>query len=514
MYSPDSPHSVFCYPCWWSESWDAKTYARDYDFTRPFFEQFKELLLAVPRPGIIKQGQSINSEYTNRVTDMKNCYLVFATTGAENSRYSTWIMSSKECLDCFGTQKSERCYECIDCSQCYSVAFSQESNNCSDSWFLLNCMNVQNSFGCVNLKNKQYCIWNEQYTKEEYEKKIAELNIHSARSVELLRKKFDEFKRQFIVPALVVRQGMRVSGNWIDHCQDVSRSFTCRNVQNVRYGLSLFDAKDSMDFNHWGATAERMYEVQNCGRQIANLKFANECWEQVIDCEYVMNCHGSKDLFGCVGMKKSQYCILNKQYTKEEYETMVGKIKMQMDTTPYIDKRGLVYKYGEFFPSDLSPFVYNETMGHDFFPLSKEDAIVAGYGWRDEPQRNYKITMQPDELPDSAADAGDEVTKAIISCAHNGCMHQCTTAFRILPEDLTLYKLASLPLPRLCPNCRHYERIAKRNPLTLWPRSCQCPGAATHQHGETQCQNQFETSYAPDRPEKVYCIECYQQEVA
>ena len=61
-------------------------------------------------------------------------------------------------------------------------------------------------------------------------------------------------------------------------------------------------------------------------------------------------------------MRNNSYCILNKQYTKEEYEALVSKIIEQMNTMPYVDKNGVTYKYGEFFPIELSPFGYNETV--------------------------------------------------------------------------------------------------------------------------------------------------------
>ena len=82
----------------------------------------------------------------------------------------------------------------------------------------------------------------------------------------------------------------------------------------------------------------------------------------------------------------------------------------------------------------------------------------------------------------------------------------------------------NLPLPRLCPNCRHYQRIKQRNPLKLWKRQCQCAGQKSengiyqntikHSHENQPCPNEFETSYSPDRKEIVYCEKCYQAEVA
>ena len=71
-----------------------------------------------------------------------------------------------------------------------------------------------------------------------------------------------------------------------------------------------------------------------------------------------------------------------------------------------------------------------------------------------------------------------------------------------------------LPLPRKDFECRHRDRMAKRNPRKLWHRKCM----------KENCANEFETAYAPDlryaegsgeasRPEIIYCERCYQAEI-
>lgn len=515
MFPEQSPYTVYCKECWWSDGWDGMKFGRDYDFSKPFFTQWQELFAAVPRMGKIQQGNIVGSEYANRADDMRNCYLVYLSSGSEYCRYGDWNMFSKESLDCYNIFKCERCYECIDCRLCYNVAFSQESASCRDSWFLFNCQNVSNSFGCVNLRNKQFCFFNEQLTKEGYQEKITSLDLGDAKNVELQRQAFNKFKSTFIVPALVTHQSDDVSGNWVESCRNTHDSFGVTGCDNVRHACNLISSKDSMDYISWANPGERVYETINAGRQIGNSKFLNECWDQVADCEYAMNCHGVRNLFGCIGLRKQEFCILNKQYTKEEYELMVGKIKKQMDEMPYVDKAGHVYKYGEFYPMELAPYSYNETLAQEFFPLTEQQVASQQLQWKPTSARNYKITLPADKVPEKVAEITDDFSKEIVGCQHGGsCGHQCTTAFRVLPEDIEMFKRTGLPLPKLCPNCRHFERLAKRNPLRLWNRACQCPGAATHQHGETPCQNQFETSYAPERPEKVYCIDCYQAEVA
>ena len=47
------------------------------------------------------------------------------------------------------------------------------------------------------------------------------------------------------------------------------------------------------------------------------------------------------------------------------------------------------------------------------------------------------------------------------------------------------------------------ELYKERGPVKLWHRKCMNKG----------CNNEFETSYAPERPEIVYCESCYNQEV-
>ena len=106
----------------------------------------------------------------------------------------------------------------------------------------------------------------------------------------------------------------------------------------------------------------------------------------------------------------------------------------------------------------------------------------------------------------------DSITSEIIGCEHEGkCKEQCTTAFRITEPELQFYKSQNLPLPHLCPNCRHYQRVLQRNPNKFWHRKCMCN--KQHAHHKGSCDIEFETSYAPDRPEIVFCEKCYQQEV-
>ena len=186
-------------------------------------------------------------------------------------------------------------------------------------------------------------------------------------------------------------------------------------------------------------------------------------------------------------------------------------------------------EWGEFFPHTLSPHAYNETAALEWSPLTKEEALKRGYRWKDAAKKEYTPTKTAADLPKTITEVDDSILNEIIECAHASpsslsCNHKCTTAFKIVPAELQLYRKLDIPPPTLCPNCRHYARLAIRNPAKLWKRTCQCAGASSekgvyknttsHFHEEKPCPNEFETSFAPERPEIVYCEQCYNAEIA
>ena len=48
IYATNKPMPVYCNSCWWSNKWDPMEYGTDYDFSKPFFEQFNKLQSRVP----------------------------------------------------------------------------------------------------------------------------------------------------------------------------------------------------------------------------------------------------------------------------------------------------------------------------------------------------------------------------------------------------------------------------------------------------------------------------------
>ena len=507
IYSVESKDNVYCDRCWWSDNWDANIYSKEYDFSKPFLKQFFELFHNVPVPNLFAFGTTmINSEYCNMANDMKNCYLLHDGTFDENVSYGSGAFYTKDSLDVTMVRKCELCYEIVTCINCYNTFFSQNCQDCVGVYFSYSLRGCNNCFGCVNLNKKSYCIWNVQYTKEVYEEKLKSFNLDSYKNIFSIKEKVNQFWKKFPRKYYFGVQNLNVTGDYLENSKNAKTCFGAANLEDSKFCsfVSNGPVKTTYDFTHYGDNIELINECLQSGDGIYNVKCGWGVWTNSNNINYCITMPGSSYCFGCIGLKKKKYCILNKQYTKEEYEELLPKIINHMNEMPYIDSKGRIYRYGEFFPLEFSPFGYNETTAQEYFYLDKNQAQMSGFNWVDYKKRDYEITKNFEEIPDSINEISDSILNEVIGCEHKGeCKENCMTAFKILPEDLKFYKRLSLPLPRLCPNCRHYQRLKQRNPLKLWHRKCMKAG----------CSNEFETSYSPDRPEIIYCEKCYQNEV-
>lgn len=237
------------------------------------------------------------------------------------------------------------------------------------------------------------------------------------------------------------------------------------------------DGKDCMDCNY-SERPELVYEhIGYCDNNM--VRFCNtsgKCYETF----YSEFCTSCKYCFGCIGLQHNEYCILNKQYTREEYEALVPRIIEHMKQTG---------EWGEYFPISDSAFAYNETVAQDYFPIDEATARKKGWPWKAESAKEFR--EQTVTVPDDIAEVPDSITSEIFACEMTG------KNFRVIPQELKFYKRMKLPMPRRCPDQRYLDRLAKRNPRTLWKRNC------------SECSVELQTSYAPDRPEAVLCEECY-----
>lgn len=491
IYSPDKPFKIYEKSIWYSDKWEPMDYGRDFDFSRPFFEQFRELMAEVPMLSLILLGDNnVNSDYNNDNMDLKNCYMTFDGGKGVDSYYGESFVDITDCMDFLFVDNCELCYECINCSHCYNLRYSLHCKNCSDSWFLKDCTGCRNCFGCVNLKQKEFHIYNKPVSKDEFDEFMKNFDTGNYAVLADMKHKIHEFYLQHPVRAVHGLQNENAVGDNLTHCKNAYYCFDSNYLQDCEYcSDSQTGAADSWDIDVWGEDMQLCYNCTVCGTHVRNLVGCYYVSENAHDVYYSAFCSRKvHHLFGCIGLRRNEYCIFNKKYSPEEYEKLVAKIIEHMQKTG---------EWGEFFPPEISAFAYNETVAQDYYPLTQEDVSARGWQWRDIEDDIPKVdrTLETSQLPPTINDTPDDILHWAVRCEVTG------RPFVITEPELKFYRQHQLPIPHFHPDERHKQRMALRNPHHLWKRQC------------GKCGAEIETSYSPDRPETVYCEKCFLEAV-
>ncbi len=476
MYHPaTTPFPVYSLDHWWSDNWDPIVYGRDYDFTRPFFDQFAALQHVTPRMSqhIIANDQC---HYVNQCGYSKHCYLSYNCDWSRDCLYATNCLKSTDILDSLFVEQCELGYQLINCKNCYNVAYLQNCQQCSDSFFLKNCIGCQHCFGSVNLRNKQYYWLNEPLSPTEYQRRLHRLQTSSAQHLQQLHTSFLRYLAGHPHRFAEILQSESCTGNYITNSKNCQHCFDIHKGQDLSYSTVYKDSTDCHDCMAGGYHSELCYEMISSGQDVYNCQFVSNVWTNCTDILYSELIVSSQHCFGCISLRNKSHCILNRQYSEAEYHDLKPKIIEHMKSTG---------EWGQFFPAALSPFAYNETVAQEYYPLTKEQALARGYRWRDPDQKQYQ--PQTVTIPDHIADVDDSICKALLACEVTG------KNYKIQRAELSFYRKMSLPIPRRCPDQRHRDRMALRNPRQLYARTCAASGQP------------ILTTYAPDRPERVLC---------
>ncbi|PIZ86748.1 hypothetical protein COX93_03310 [Candidatus Nomurabacteria bacterium CG_4_10_14_0_2_um_filter_30_12] len=488
MYNPKSSYIISCRDCYNGDGWDPKSYAIDYNKSKTFLEQLKELFVRVPKLNLyatLSSGPIINSDYISNAGGAKNCYFLFNGGSAEETLYSRGVRDCRELCDAYFGVNIEQCYETVNVNQSNKIDYGQNIVGCVDSYFIYNCSNLVNCFGCVNLRNKSNYWFNEKISKEEYEKRINEFK-GNYKIREKYIKEFLNFKKQFPHKENNNLKTIDSTGDYLFECKNIKDSFEVTKGENCKYIFSGKKIKDSMGIIGFGFQSELLLECVSTG--YSSKIIASYCIDQSSEVSYSMSCyHNNKNLFGCDSIKNSQYCILNKQYSKEEYEELKEYIIKELT------EQGI---YGLMMPPELSLFAYNETIAQDNMPLTKKEALAQGFRWEDNIQMTMgKETLLPENIPDHIKDVKDEITKEVLKCI------SCERNYKITEQELLFYRKMILPIPRKCFYCRHKDRVIRRGPFKFFVRKC------------SNCNKDVNTNLTEEVAPILYCEKCYQQEV-
>jgi len=469
---------------WWGDGWDPMNFGQDYDSSRFFFDQLKELQEKIPRPHQTGEN-STGCDWCDDVWDSKNCYLSRSLSKCENLNYSYRIVESKDSSDlvfCFNLQNS---YDCLACHNSFNLNFSENSKDCIDSNFLFDCRNCQNCFMSYNLRNKQYCIRNKQYDKEEYEREFKNIKLDSYKNVQILK---DEIKNM-VKNEAVHRENFNLKttnsvGNYLTNCDKCVNCFTWEHSQNCRNLVRGIDTKDCIDqLGTWHVEVSGANSCAYGGYQLKNSSWSNARYSEYLDlCDDVEYC------FGCVGLRKKKYCIFNKQYSKEEYEKLQNKIIKDMES------RG---EYGKFLPYSMGLSGYNLSNGFIYFPDTTKDEIIKKNGYWSEEDMSSTDGISSLELPDSISDTKSDISSQALICPES------KYRFNISQAEYEFHKNKNFALPRLHFDLRMIKKTNKIRVLRSYLYKC------------IYCKNDIMAYYPPEWGyKKIACEECYKHNIA
>jgi hypothetical protein len=372
-----------------------------------------------------------------------NSYFMIACS-AKDSLYSSDAFECQSVAEAYAVKNATECYRVIVGARLYKVRYGYHCYDCSECVFVFDCRNCEFVFGGTNLRNKKYIWFNEQLSREEWERRRAAVDL-SRRSV------VAEHERSF----------QRLIDNdcfWPENFNENTSNCTGDYLRDVLNGEMIFASAGGARDNDWAAYCYEKSEntLLTCGAvnsidsyYDATIPDSSKCLfcinvTRSLNMEYCIACFNCENCFGCVGLNRKKFCILNKQYTEEEYWKTLDALKCAM-----LD-RG---EYGKFFPTNFSSGYFLESVAGINLAATKADA--AKYGFPDyDPESAGAIGQlgdvttlkDPETIPDAIADVQiDEWAGVALLDKQMG------RRFAFLKPELAFYKDQ-----KIAPPTRHF----------------------------------------------------------
>lgn len=470
-YPPNAPFPVCSFEYWLEDPRDGTQYGQDYDPQVPFFTQLLWLWKSVTRPASTVRNL-VAAMIEHPLFGASGSSFVFSGQRVQDCHYCYDVRDARHCMDCYRISSCEQCYECIDCVDCRLLRWAEHCRNCTDSWFISNCENCHHCLFSTNLSGKSYYVCNESVSKERYEEVLAEQALHVRLRAEEAIEEYAVFLRNYPIPHIYADNASSCSGNYLRACSDVIDCYECSNVTNSAYCFNLNDAEACLDGLGFGEGLSTAVNFVSVGMHAKNIFNCVECHTNISDLSFCLHCENSSHLFGCVGMRGAEYCILNKRYSRQEYERLRNDIEAVMEARS---------EWGKMLPPGLCDFPYNHSMASDYFPLSKVQAVMMGYRWDDEhdgvrPSQLLYGDAPGERFAEVPAVVSEETRQQLLDrifvCEMSGA------PFKFSLHDINLYQVLGVPPPARAFEQRHQDRLRKLSPRKIIERPSDKTGKA------------------------------------
>lgn len=459
VFQKNSSFPVVDNEFWWSKDFDAIEFAREFDTKRAFFEQLFELWQAVPRPATVAVDFQ-NSEAIHHAKTVKDSFYLFDAHRVRDCIYCVNIYDSDHCVDCYNVSNSSYCYECLDCHNSKNLSWSEHCGGCENSRFLANCKDCKDCLFCTNLTRKSYCIFNKQYSKDDYLSELEKYNFVLRQDLEVAKNIFSSFLQEHCVPHIYADNPQSVSGNYLKNCTQTQYSYECFQSANLYACNSIIQGSRCIDGYGFASKISDSAQFVSSGANAKRILNSIECWNDVSDLTYSSYCHKSSNLFACVGLKDKEYCIFNQQYSKKEYHKRVTQI------ISYLKKKNI---WGQYFPSIFSGFNYQDSLANEFMHLSAVQVTMMGYvnsPLVDEDMSRI-LKNRYISIPSSLVELSKLKTEEQSFLCEFGAV-----PFKFEKKEIEMYQLLNVPPPARAFQQRHLERVQRLSPKRIFNLPC------------------------------------------
>lgn len=478
IFRPDCP-----YPVWHKDEWskNANPPKSDFDFNQSFFSQAEKLFKQCPIAHSTGANNE-NCEYTDDAWHCRDCYLAHSLFKTEDCRYVYRAYQEKTSLFNAFCYECERCIDCVNCHSCFESVASLQMKNSQKMEFCYDCRNCHDCLFCYNLRNRSYCIANQQYTQQEYLQIKKQWNFDTLEGYQKARTIFRTImweKAYFL--AHYVEKSENVVGNYVEEMKNAESVFFANEMEDVcnigrgtiaKTCLDCVSPYDTEKQYMCAAVQLKCYEVR-FSFQITEARFV----------DYSAYSAQLENCFGCCGLLRGKNCILNTSHSTQEYSALKQKIINHMRSTG---------EWWQFFSWAFAPNPYDESWSSYYFPLSKEEQQTLGYFHQPNPEKHNTYYLNIDQLPKTPQEATENTTKQTY------WDHISLKPFQILPQDVNLCRELGVCLPH-----SYYMRRIQENfkwmPYNGTLRTTKC----------AKSWQEIQTSWPAEYDGRILCEEEY-----